>query len=125
MLARAFRTEQFPRTALDYFVEIKGYGLVAVCTLLDESPQEYSDKSKGTMSAKKPMKNTVLLANTDNKPLKRIPFALPLRHKDNNRIIAYLQSRGIDRDLILDCIERGVLFESKYYHNCVFLGKDC
>jgi len=113
------------RTALDYLVEIKGYGLVeAVCTLLDESPQEYSDKSKVTMSAKKPMINAALFADTDNKPLKRIPFALPLRHKDNNRVIAYLQSRGIDRDIILDCIERGVLFESKYYHNCVFLGKD-
>jgi len=93
-------------TALDYLVEMKGYGLVdAVCTLLGEGPQ---------------VRSTLKATPTP----KRLPFALPLRSKDNKRIIAYLQSRGISRSLILDCIERGVLFESKYYHNAVFLGKD-
>jgi len=49
---------------------------------------------------------------------------LPRRHVDNKRVIAYLQSRGIDRDTILDCIDRGDLYESSVHHNCVFLGKD-
>ena len=112
------------KTALDYLVEIKGYGLVeAVCTVLDESPQVHSGKSKGAAPLIKPTPSTTRQADADKKPAKRVPFTLPLRHKDNNRIIAYLQSRGIDRDVVLDCIERGVLFESKYYHNCVFLGK--
>ena len=97
-------------TALDYLVEMKGYGLVeAVCTLLGERSQEHSNRT---------------ITPKATPPSERLPFALPLRSKDNKRIIAYLQSRGIDRDLIIDCIERGVLFESKYYHNAVFLGKD-
>jgi hypothetical protein len=61
--------------------------------------------------------------STDPPPV-LLPFTLPLRNKDNNRVIAYLQSRGIDRELILACISRGVLFESRNYHNAVFLGKD-
>jgi len=117
------------KTALDYLVEIKGYGLVdAVCTVLGERPQEHSNKPKGVTSSINPMPNptpnTNLFSDADIKPTKRAPFALPLRHKDNKRVIAYLQSRGIDRDSVLDCIEQGMLFESKYYHNCVFLGKD-
>ena len=98
------------KTALDYLVEIKGYGLVdAVCTLLSEDVQECSDRSSA------PRTKSVS---------ERLPFALPLRNKDNKRVLAYLQSRGIERDLIMNCIERGILFESKYYHNAVFLGKD-
>jgi len=98
------------KTALDYLVEIKGYGLVeAVCTLLGERSQERSAKAPAPHSTPPP---------------ERLPFALPLRNKDNKRIITYLKSRGIDRDLIINCVERGVLFESNYYHNAVFLGKD-
>ena len=97
-------------TALDYLVEMKGYGLVeAVCTLLGERSQGRSTRTATSKATQPP---------------ERLPFTLPLRSKDNKRIVAYLQSRGIDRDLIMDCIERGVLFESKYYHNAVFLGKD-
>jgi hypothetical protein len=49
---------------------------------------------------------------------------LPRRNADNNRVIAYLQSRGIDRELIQHCIDQGILYESAPNHNCVFLGKD-
>ena len=93
------------KTALDYLIHVRGYGLVdAASMLLNECPVERSV--------------------TKPPPPERKPLTLPLRHKDNRRVIAYLQSRGIDRDLILDCINRGVLFESQYHHNCVFLGKD-
>ena len=125
------------KTALDYLVEIKGYGLVqAVCMLLDEKPQERSGKAKAAPSSsktnarattapnKKPAENNTPPPVTENEPPKPQTISLPIRNKDNNRIIAYLQSRGIDRDLILDCINRGVLYESRYYHNAVFLGKD-
>ena len=36
----------------------------------------------------------------------------------------YLIGRGIDSDLIAYCIQTGRLFESKQYHNAVFVGKD-
>ena len=88
--------------------------------LLGEIPYEKGDKpptAAVTPRARSPTPQA-------KPPPERLPFALPIRYKDNKRVIAYLQSRGIDRDLILDCIERGVLFESQHYHNAVFLGKD-
>ena len=118
------KAEKGSKTALDYLVEIKGYGLVeAVCFLLNERPQERSGNAKSTTPSKKHTPNTRPPPVTENKP-KIQAISLPLRNKDNKRVIAYLQSRSIDRDSILSCIERGVLFESKYYHNAVFLGKD-
>jgi len=94
------------RTALDYLTDVRRYGLVeAVCMLLNEKPLE----STITPKAKPPPEH--------------IPLALPIRNKDNKRVIAYLQSRGIDKELILNCIEQGVLYESMYHHECVFTGK--
>jgi hypothetical protein len=104
----------YGKTALDYLTDVQGYAFVdAVCLLLGERPQERSNRSELTL----PMRN-------EKPPPERLPLSLPVRNKDNNRVIAYLQSREIDRDLILDCINRGVLYESKYYHNAMFLGKD-
>jgi hypothetical protein len=116
------------RTALDYLVEIKGYGLVeAVCTLLGEQPHERGKMAKAetpvctaTQGAEPPTKPI----SSDKPPPERMPFAPPLRNKDNRRVIAYLQSRGIDRDSILACIDQGALYESAIWHNCVFTGKD-
>lgn len=133
------------RTALDYLVEIKGYSLVdAVCSLLGEEPEGNFDSAKTTQSSNRPkptatsskksasttrpppaLESTLqATSDTNNDSPKREAISLPLRNKDNKRVIAYLQSRDIDRDLIIACTLRGVLFESKFYHNAVFLGKD-
>lgn len=34
------------------------------------------------------------------------------------------QARGIASDIIGQCIQSGILYESKRYHNCVFVGRD-
>lgn len=39
-------------------------------------------------------------------------------------ITKYLMRRGITRNIIEKCIEAGIIFESKPYHNCIFIGKD-
>ena len=58
-------------------------------------------------------------------PTEKKPFALPPRSRDNTRTIAYLQSRGIDKRCILDCIKNGSLYESgDMWHNAVFTGRD-
>jgi hypothetical protein len=91
--------------------------------LLGERPIEPGEKinpSKTMPRAREPTRG-----EPDKRPIpERIPFSPPLRNKDNKRVIAYLQSRGIDRELILNCIERGCLYESANYHNAVFTGKD-
>ncbi len=55
-------------------------------------------------------------------PEKRI--RLPERAPDNDRVIAYLQGRGIDPGLIRECIGRGLLYESLQHRSAVFVGKD-
>ena len=119
------------RTALDYLTYVRGYSLVgAVCLLLGERPLERPPADipetkppakRGKTDARAHAPQPAAEAGT---PPERAPFAMPLRHKDSKRVIAYLQSRGIDRDLIMGCIDRGVLFESYPRHNAVFLGKD-
>ena len=39
-------------------------------------------------------------------------------------MLAYLQGRGIDPELIGECIKAGTLYESRRYQNCVFVGRD-
>lgn len=43
--------------------------------------------------------------------------------ENNNRAIAYLQKREIDEELIERCMEEGLLYESKNFHNVVFVDQ--
>ena len=49
---------------------------------------------------------------------------LPPKHRDCNRVMQYLFGRGIDYQLIQECIADGTIYESADYHNAVFVGKD-
>ena len=50
---------------------------------------------------------------------------LPDRYHNNERVTKYLFGRGIDLQIIKECINKGILFESAgRYHNAVFVGKD-
>lgn len=49
---------------------------------------------------------------------------LPDENETNDRVIRYLISRGIHPNLIKACIKRGYIYESKRYHNCMFIGYD-
>jgi len=113
------------KTALDYLTDVRGYGLVeAVCALIGERPYERGDKPPADVIVPKARAPTGFITPNVKPPPERIPFTAPQRNKDNRRVIAYLQSRGIDRDLIISCINQGSLYESLPYHNCVFTGKD-
>ena len=106
------------RTAVGYLTDVRGYSYPdAVCAVLNEMPQEKPNGRSGTSTPQRE------LGAASHCP-ERKPFLLPLRNCDNKRVIAYLRSRGIDRDLILDCIDRGVLYETKGFHNCCFIGRD-
>jgi len=95
-------------TALNYLIKVRDMSFVdAVRHLANDAVISYAQQPR------KPPP-----------PPKKLPFTLPPRNKDNERVIAYLQSRGIDRALIDACIAAGVLYESATYHNCVFTGKN-
>ena len=95
-------------TALNYLMDVRGFGFVeAVRALCDDASLSYTPAPP--------------------KPPPKLPFRLPPRNKNNDRVIAYLRGRGIDRELIDACITDGILYESfeaTGLHNCVFTGKN-
>lgn len=92
--------------ALEYLVKVRGYSFTdAVLELCGDAPVFHDRKPVNPPP-----------------PKKQQPFALPPRNRDDARAIAYLQSRGIDREIIDLCIRAGTLYESKKYHNCAFIG---
>jgi hypothetical protein len=96
---------------IDYLVKINGYSFVDAVRHL--AGDDYSIPT--TPKARPP--------NTVRQP-ERKPFILPPRNADNRRVIAYLQSRGISKPLIQECISNGSVYESAQHHNCVFVGRD-
>jgi hypothetical protein len=96
------------KNVIDYLIKVRGYSFVdAVRHLAGDDVH----RTPINPIAKPPLK-----------PKK--PFALPPRNDDNERVIAYLHGRGIAKHLILDSIERGSIYESARWHNCVFVGRD-
>lgn len=53
-----------------------------------------------------------------------ITLILPEKNDNTNRIKQYLNSRGIDKEIIEKCIEKHLIYEEKHYHNVVFVGYD-
>jgi hypothetical protein len=137
------------KNCIDYLIFVRGYSFVdAVRHLAGEDyglsvlpkarPPNSSEKtslSLGTAQAPRlarfvapPLPNESPIHReplpAQQKPQERSRLVLPQRNKDNMRVIAYLRSRGIDRPLILDCIERGILYETAEWHNACFVGRD-
>ena len=48
-------------------------------------------------------------------------FVKPEENDNNNKVIKYLLSRGIDINIIRECIDKNLIYEDKY-HNVVFAG---
>ena len=95
------------KNVVDYLIKVRGYDFVNAVRHL--AGEDYSLPPP---------------RSAPRRPSEPKAFRLPPRNNDNERVIAYLQERGIDKPLILDCIERGSVYESAQYHNCVFVGRD-
>jgi len=94
-------------SALDYLVKVKCIDFVEAVRMING--QEYSS-TPVLFYRKKPANSKKLL--------------LPEKNADNDRVIKYLQDRGIDEGIITHCIETGILYESLPKHNAIFLGLD-
>ena len=91
-------------SALDYLIKVKEYSFVeAVQTLTGE----VSNWIPPPPAPKKEEPKELLM---------------PKRFKNCDRVIQYLFGRGIDYQLIQDCVADGTIFESAEYHNAVLLG---
>jgi hypothetical protein len=95
------------RNVVDYLMKVRGYSFVDAVRHLADDGASYAAIPKAA-----PL------------PKEKQPFSPPPRNRSNDRAIAYLQKRGIPKPLIMECIENGSIYESKEWHNCVFVGRD-
>ncbi len=95
-------------TALDYLIKVRNYSFMDAVEILT---------GKELASWTPPPKRE---EKTEPKVL-----CLPEKYQDSKRVIQYLFNRGIDYQIIQECIADGVIYESNgRYHNAVFVGKD-
>jgi hypothetical protein len=92
------------RTALDYLIHVEGIPFVEAVLRLCNEPVQQEPK-------------TPLLAEKRS-------FSLPAANSNNYEVESYLLGRGITLSVIHECFRQGVLYESAYYHNAVFVGRD-
>ena len=93
------------RSALDYLIKIRGMSLPDAALAID-----------GTV-----VRPSFSYAR---EPPRKTEFHLPERSDTNDRIIKYLLERGIDRNIIIDLVESGRIYEERDHHNVVFVGID-
>ena len=92
------------RSALDYLIKVRGMDFVgAVQTLCGYCPPPQPECPA---------------------PRPPAPFRLPMASRCPSAVVPYLQDRGIDPEIIRLCLESGILYESRKYQNCVFVGRD-
>ena len=52
-------------------------------------------------------------------------FPLPEKNEDNEMIVKYLtESRGLEKNFVMEWIVRGDIYEEKKHHNVIFVGRD-
>lgn len=52
-------------------------------------------------------------------------FRLPEKNEDNEMIVKYLtESRELEKNLVMEWITRGDIYEEKIHHNVIFVGRD-
>lgn len=94
------------RSAVDYFIDVEGCNFLQAIHLIMES-----------MNMKNPISYEEAVVKKEKK------LVLPAESKTNEKVIKYLVSRGIDREIIQDCIEKKLIYQDPNY-NVVFVGYD-
>ena len=94
------------RSALDYLIKVRGYSFLEAVELLAEQANIQPP-----------------LSVSENVPMEK-QLLLPKKNQDDQKVIAYLSGRGIDKEIIQFCLESGRVYESAFHHNAVFVGMD-
>lgn len=94
------------KSALDYLIKVKGIPFIEAAEML-----------AGQATVKPPVPMRV-------KETKEKKLLLPMPSRSYTQAVSYLQSRGIDMELIEFCLKTGRIYESQPYHNVVFVGQD-
>ena len=94
------------RSALDYLIKVRGIPF-----------KEAVETIVGRCAAQP-------VVAAPRKELPKRSLLLPEANGNSERVIDYLTGRGIDQELIGYCLSTGRLYESRKYHNAVFVGQD-
>ena len=96
------------KTALDYLIKVRGMGFVSAVELLcGERGAAVWEKPRPEPEARQPK-----------------PFSLPEGNRCGRAMVSYLQGRGIDADIISQCIPTRNQYESLRYQDSLFVGRD-
>ena len=95
------------RSALDYLIKVRGMTFPEAVLQINGQAAVTPPVSQKTKEPSEPKK-----------------LLLPEKNENNDRVIAYLIGRGIHREIIYYCIRTKRLYESREYHNAVFVGFD-
>lgn len=95
------------RSALDYLIKVEG--------------MEFTEAVEHIINCIG--NRTIIHDNKISKPKEKF-LNLPKSNRNNDGAIQYLESRGIDKDIISYCIETGRIYESYPNHNVVMIGFD-
>ena len=101
--------------ALDYLIQIRGYGLVdAVHALVGGEIQQL------------PERRSTPEENDRQREQEKKAFSLPWARRCATAAVSYLQQRGVSSDVISRCVRLGLFYEARYKGEevCVFVGKD-
>lgn len=94
------------KNAVSYLMKVKNYSFLdAIQTII------------GNVSVKQPV-----IYREEKK--EKTEIVLPLKSINSERAKRYLVKRGIDLEIINECINSGLIYESEPNHNVVFLGTD-
>ena len=95
------------KTALEYLIRVKEYSFVqAVGIILDNTNE----------------RPPTIYEHTEK--IKNLKLSLPKKSEKSRKVLEYLASRGIDKDIVSECIDNDLIYEDLPNHNVVFVGYD-
>ena len=96
-------------------------GRNAIDYLMKTEQLEFNDAANLLL---KQLENKVPTIDQQPAKTKERHIIIPEKNAASDNVISYLKSRGIDEEIIKECIEKKLIYEEKHYHNAVFLGYD-
>ena len=100
-----FSTNEGGKTALDYLIKVEKMTLQeAVKSILNREIVEYVVPKEKREENKK--------------------IVIPIRASTNKQAIEYLKNRGIDEEIIQECVDKKLIYQEDRTKNIVFLGYD-
>lgn len=98
------------KSALKYLEKVRGMGWMEAVLLIEslQGAPDYSMRIEENKVQRSAEKNVIL----------------PEKNRSNDRVERYLAGRGISMNVIKYCMEKGLIYEDKTYHNAVFVGYD-